>query len=63
MRARTVIKVAIVILAIVVGAFVVLGAVVAASIWVALIPLRVIARRQRKLDDTQALKRLLEGRT
>lgn len=56
-------KVAAVILALVVLAFVILGAIVAAAIWVSLIPLRVIARRQRKLDDTQALKRLLEGRT
>ncbi len=58
MRARTLVKATIVILVLIVSAFLVLGAVVAAAMWVALIPLRVIARRQRKLDAQQYMNDL-----
>lgn len=42
-----------------IGAFLVLGAIVAAAMWVSLVPLRLIARRQRRLDGDERMRQLL----
>lgn len=57
MKLSTMIRAAVVFALVAAAALIVLGGIVAAAMWVAMLPLRIIGRRQRRLDELQAIDR------